>query len=87
VRHILNQPGKPTQNAYIESFNGKFRDECLNEHWFETLAQARHEIAVWRVDFNEVRPHQGCGRIPPARFASLHRQQAADAGQPRKTQE
>ena len=55
VRHILNQPGKPTQNAYIESFNGKFRDECLNEHWFETLAQARHEIAVWRVDFNEVR--------------------------------
>lgn len=87
VRHILNQPGKPTQNAYIESFNGKFRDECLNEHWFETLAQARHEIAVWRVDFNEVRPHQGCGRIPPARFASLHRQQAADAGQPRKSQE
>lgn len=87
VEHILNQPGKPTQNAYIESFNGKFRDECLNEHWFETLAQARHEIAIWRVDFNEVRPHQGCGRIPPARFASLHRQQAADAAQPRNTQE
>lgn len=80
-------PGKPWQNGLDESFNGKFRDECLNEHWFETLAQARHEIAVWRVDFNEVRPHQGCGRIPPARFASLHRQQAADAGQPRKTQE
>ena len=87
VKLLLIQPGKPTQNAYIESFNGKFRDECLNEHWFETLAQARHEIAVWRVDFNEVRPHQGCGRIAPARFASLHRQQAADAGQPRKTQE
>lgn len=87
VEHILNQPGKPTQNAYIESFNGKFRDECLNEHWFETLVQARDEISVWRVDFNEVRPHTGCGRIPPARFASLHRQQAADAAQPRKTQE
>jgi putative transposase len=88
VRHILNQPGKPTQNAYIESFNGKFRDECLNEHWFETLAQARHEIAQWRVDFNEVRPHTNCGRIPPARFASLHRQQADDAARvTQKTQE
>jgi putative transposase len=88
VRHILNQPGKPTQNAYIESFNGKFRDECLNEHWFETLAQARHEIAKWRVDFNEVRPHSNCGRIPPARFASLHRQQADDAARvAQKTQE
>ena len=87
VRHILNQPGKPTQNAYIESFNGKFRDECLNEHWFETLAQARSEIANWRIDFNEVRPHTSCGRIPPARFASLHRQQAAEAARPRDTQE
>lgn len=87
VEHILNQPGKPTQNAYIESFNGKFRDECLNEHWFETLTQAREEIARWRVDFNEVRPHSSCGRVAPARFASLHRQQAADAALPRKTQE
>jgi putative transposase len=45
IEHWLIQPGKPTQNAYIESFNGKFRDECLNEHWFETLSQARQEIA------------------------------------------
>ncbi|MET3515020.1 transposase InsO family protein [Pseudacidovorax sp. 1753] len=45
VCHILNQPGKPTQNAYIESFNGKFRDECLNEHWFQSLKRARTEIA------------------------------------------
>lgn len=88
VTHILNQPGKPTQNAYIESFNGKFRDECLNEHWFETLTQARHEIAVWRVDFNEVRPHASCGRIPPSRFASRHRQHADDAARVTlKTQE
>jgi putative transposase len=87
VRHILNQPGKPTQNAYIESFNGKFRDECLNEHWFETLAQARAEIARWRQDYNEVRPHSSCGRIPPAKFAALHRQRAADAGQPESSQE
>ena len=41
MRHILNQPGKPTQNAYVESFNGKFRDERLNEHWFQNLKQAR----------------------------------------------
>ena len=87
VRHILNQPGKPTQNAYIESFNGKFRDECLNEHWFETLPQARTIIANWRMDYNEVRPHSSCGRMPPAKFASLHRQQAADAASPRRTEE
>ena len=87
VRHILNDPGKPTQNAYIESFNGKLRDECLNEHWFESLAQARSIIMSWRVDYNEVRPHSSCGRVPPAKFASLHRQQAADAAQPEKSEE
>jgi putative transposase len=70
IEHLLIQPGKPTQNAYIESFNGKFRDECLNEHWFETLAQARHEIATWRKDYNEVRPHSSCGRMPPAMYAT-----------------
>lgn len=81
VRHILTEPGKPTQNAYIESFNGKFRDECLNEHWFENLAQAREEIARWRHDYNEVRPHSSCGRMPPAKFAAQHRQHAGDAAQ------
>jgi len=87
VRHILNQPGKPTQNAYIESFNGKFRDECLNEHWFETLAQARSAIKNWRTDYNEVRPHSSCRRMPPAKFASLHRQQAVDAARLPTSQE
>jgi putative transposase len=81
VRHILNQAGKPTQNAYIESFNGKLRDECLNEHWFETLRQAREALAEWRKDFNEVRPHSSCSRMPPARFAALHRQHSGDAAQ------
>ena len=52
IRHILIQPGRPRQNGYIESFNGKFRDECLNEHWFETLAQARVAIAAWRQDYD-----------------------------------
>ena len=73
VRHILIQPGRPMQNGYIESFNGKFRDECLNEHWFQTLPQARSEIASWRQDYNEVRPHSSLGRIPPAEFAQRHR--------------
>jgi putative transposase len=87
VRHILNQAGKPTQNAYIESFNGKLRDECLNEHWFETLGQAREALAAWRQDFNEVRPHSSCGRMPPARFAALHRRHAGDAAQSPPTKE
>jgi len=73
VQHILIQPGRPMQNGYIESFNGKFRDECLNEHWFQTLPQARSEIAIWRQDYNEVRPHSSLGRIPPAEFAQRHR--------------
>jgi putative transposase len=82
IRHILIEPGRPMQNGYIESFNGKFRDECLNEHWFETLAQARSAIAIWRQDFNEVRPHSSCRRMPPAQFAALHRQHAADVTHP-----
>lgn len=68
--------GKPTQNAYIESFNGKFRDECLNDHYFTTLAHARAEISIWRRDYNEARPHSSLGRIPPAEFAARHRLKA-----------
>ena len=81
IRHILIEPGRPMQNGYIESFNGRFRDECLNEHWFETLKQARIEIAAWRRDYNEVRPHSSIGRIPPAQFAEQHRRNAADPAQ------
>jgi putative transposase len=73
VRHILTQPGRPMQNGYIESFNGKFRDECLNEQWFLSLPQARQCIAEWRQDYNEVRPHSSLGRIPPAQFAQQQR--------------
>jgi putative transposase len=79
VRHILIEPGRPMQNGYIESFNGEFRDECLNEQWFEALAQARSAITAWRQDYNEVRPHSSCNRMPPAKFAELHRQRAGDA--------
>jgi len=79
IQHLLIQPGKPMQNGYIESFNGKFRDECLNDHWFETLPQARATIAAWRQDYNEIRPHSSCRRMPPAQYAALHRQHAAAA--------
>lgn len=71
----LTQPGKPTQNAYIESFNGKFRDECLNEHWFVSLDQAKAEIALWRRDYNEVRPHSSLDQQTPAAFAENLREQ------------
>jgi len=74
VEHLLIQPGRPMQNGYIESFNGKFRDECLNEHWFTSLVQARATISLWRRDYNEVRPHSSCGRIPPAQYAANHRE-------------
>ena len=73
IRHILIQPGRPMQNGYIESFNGKFRDECLNEQWFQSLPQARDYIAEWRKDYNEVRPHSSQGRIPPSQFAQQQR--------------
>jgi len=71
----LIQAGKPTQNAYIESFNGKFRDECLNEHWFTSLPHARDLIAIWRQDYNEHRPHSALGYATPAEFAAKTRQQ------------
>jgi putative transposase len=81
IQHILIQPGRPMQNGYIESFNGKFRDECLNEQWFDSLQQARSTISTWRQDYNEIRPHSSLERIPPAKLAKLHRQHAGDAAQ------
>lgn len=63
------RPGKPVENAYVESFNGKFRDECLNEHWFTSMAHARDVIEGWRKDYNEVRPHSSLGNETPAAFA------------------
>ena len=69
----LIQAGKPTQNAYVESFNGKFRDECLNEHWFRTLAEAREIIGAWRADYNQRRPHSALGYRTPAEFAAAWR--------------
>lgn len=73
IKQLLTDAGSPTQNAYIESFNGKFRDECLNEQWFESLRQAREEITHWRRDYDEAQPHSSIGRIPPAKFAAQHK--------------
>jgi len=73
IEHLLIEPGRPMQNGYIESFNGKFRNECFNGHWFTSLAHARDVIAHWSRDYNEVRPLSSCGRIPPAQFAAQHR--------------
>jgi len=65
----LIEPGKPNQNAYAESFIGRFRDECLNEHWFTSLAHARDIIEAWRVEYNDERPKQSLGGQTPSQFA------------------
>jgi putative transposase len=69
VKQQFIEPGKPVQNAYVESFNGKVRDECLNEHWFTVLAEARTLIEQWRQDYNEQRPHSALGNRTPLEFA------------------
>jgi putative transposase len=69
VRLEFIQPGKPVQNAYIESFNGRLRDECLNANWFTSLSDARRKIETWRQDYNQQRPHSSLDYLPPAEFA------------------
>jgi len=69
VRLEFIQPGKPVQNAYVESFNGRLRDECLNANWFTSLSDARRKIETWRQDYNQQRPHSSLHYLPPAEFA------------------
>ena len=69
VKWSYIQPGKPMQNGYAESFNGKLRDECLNENMFETLAEARILVERWRKDYNEQRPHSSLGGLTPEAYA------------------
>jgi len=71
VRLEFIQPGKPVQNAYVESFNGRLRDECLNANWFTSLSDARRKIETWRQDYNEQRPHSSLNYLPPAEFARI----------------
>jgi putative transposase len=79
VRIHFIDPGKPMQNAYVESFNDKMRSECLNVNWFVDLEDAQRRIAAWRTEYNELRPHSSLGRIPPTVFA---RRAAAQEHQP-----
>ena len=65
----LIEPGKPNQNAYIESFNGRLRDECLNVHWFLNLEHAKAIIEAWRREYNEERPKKALGGLTPAQYA------------------
>jgi putative transposase len=66
------RPGKPVENAFIESFNGKLRDECLNANIFFSLEEARDKLEAWRKDYNFVRPHSGIGNVPPHTYAEEH---------------
>ncbi|MCP4602777.1 MAG: transposase [Proteobacteria bacterium] len=78
VRLHFIEPGKPVQNAFVESFNGKFRDECLNEHWFTNLADARQTIEEWRIDYNTQRPHSSLGYLTPIEYARKGDYRAAE---------
>lgn len=69
ARIDFSRPGKPTDNCYVETFNGSFRDECLNLHWFESLEEAKVIIEAWRRDYNESRPHMALGDASPLEFA------------------
>ena len=71
------QPGRPMENGYVESFNGRFRDECLNENWFADLSDAKEKIEQWKQDYNQARPHSALGYRTPEEFAT---QNAAAAG-------
>jgi len=68
------RPGKPVDNSFIESFNGRFRDECLNDHWFVSLDEARKIIEDWRIDYNNERPHTSLGNLTPEEFLVKERE-------------
>jgi putative transposase len=70
IRLDFIAPGKPVQNTYIESFNGRLRDECLNQHWFGSLAEARDSLAAWSEEYNKTRPHSSLGDVSPEVFAA-----------------
>ena len=85
VKEQFIEPGKPGQNAYVESFNGKVRDECLNEHWFAVLAEARMLIEQWRQDYNEQRPHSSLDNQTPREFARAAASPHGGCGEPRES--
>jgi putative transposase len=70
VQLEFSRPGKPTDNAFAESFNGRFRDECLDQHWFASLEEVRQTVEAWRIDYNTVRPHRALRQQTPAAWAA-----------------
>ena len=68
VKLDFSRPGKPTDNAFIESFNGRLRAECLDQHWFMSLEDAKEKLEAWRIEYNEVRPHNSLGNLAPGEF-------------------
>ena len=70
VEHIFTDPGCPTLNGYIESFNGKLRDECFNQNWFSNLYEAREIIEQWPMKYNHLRPHSSLGNLTPEEYAA-----------------
>jgi len=75
----FSRPGKPTDNPYIESFNGSFRDECLNVHWFLSIDDARAKIESWRRDYNAYRPHQSSDGLSPEMYLDAYHENSADS--------
>ena len=70
IRLDFIAPGKPVQNTYIESFNGRLRDVCPNQHWFGSLMDAQEALVVWREEYNKIRPHSSLGNVPPEVLAA-----------------
>jgi len=68
IKLNFSRPGKPTDNSYIESFNGRLRQERLNQHWFSTLDEAKKTVEAWRIEYNEIRPHSSLGNKSPLEF-------------------
>ncbi len=82
VKLDFSRPGKPTENAVIESFNGRIRQECLNQHWFLSLEDAQKKLNNWRMDYNHNRPDSSLGQLTPVGFAARHCPPASATPQP-----
>jgi putative transposase len=72
VKLDFSRPGMPVDNAFIESFNGSFRDECLNVNWFLSLEDAEEKIESWRREYNEWRPHSSLDNLTPMQYRKIH---------------
>jgi putative transposase len=81
VKIDFSRPGKPTDNAHVESFNGRLREECLNSHWFVSMQDAKRTIEAWRTDYNENRPHRALENRTPQEFAIAARNYPCSNGE------